>query len=66
MTKKSRNLTRQERKDRNERLLDDYKLLINAGVAKMEAQQILRERYNLQGLNSVGAIIYSQKKSLSN
>ena len=66
MTKKSRNLTRQERKDRNERLLDDYKLLINAGVAKMEAQQILRERYNLQGLNSVGAIIYSQKKSLTN
>ena len=63
MTKKSRNLTRQERKERNERLLDDYKLLINAGVAKMEAQQILRERYNLPGLNSVGAIIYSQKKS---
>ena len=66
MTKKSRNLTRQERKDRNERLLDDYKLLINAGVAKMEAQQILRERYNLQGLNYVGAIIYSHKKSLTN
>ena len=66
MTKKSRNLTRQERKDRNERLLDDYKLLINAGVAKMEAQQILRERYNLPGLNSVGAIIYSHKKSLTN
>lgn len=65
MTKKSRNLTRQERKDRNERLLDDYKLLINAGVAKMEAQQILRERYNLPGLNSVGAIIYSHKKQLS-
>lgn len=66
MTKKSRNLTRLERKDRNERLLDDYKLLINAGVAKMEAQQILRERYNLQGLNSVGAIIYSHKKTLTN
>lgn len=66
MTKKSRNLTRQERKDRNERLLDDYKLLINAGVAKMEAQQILRERYNLPGLNSVGAIIYSHKKTLTN
>ena len=66
MTKKSRNLTRDERKARNERLLDDYKLLINAGVAKMEAQQILRERYNLPGLNSVGAIIYSHKKSLTN
>ena len=65
MTKKSRNLTREERKERNERLLEDYELLINAGVAKMEAQQILRERYNLPGLNSVGAIIYSHKKQLT-
>ena len=65
MKKKSRNLTREERKNRNERLLEDYSLLINAGIAKMEAQQILRKRYNLPGLNSVGAIIYSHKKQLA-
>ena len=64
MKKKSRNLTREERKERNENLLNDYELLTNAGVAKMEAQQILREKYNLPGLNSVGAIIYSHKKQL--
>lgn len=65
MKKKSRNLTREERNERNENLLNDYELLTNAGVAKMEAQQILREKYNLPGLNSVGAIIYSHKKQLA-
>lgn len=66
MKKNSRNLTREERKVRNENLLKDYDLLINAGVSKMDAQQTLRERYNLPGLNSVGAIIYSHKKQLQN
>ena len=61
MKKTSRNLTRAERKIRNENLLKDYELLIGAGVAKMDAQKTLREKYNLTGLNSVGSIIYSQK-----
>jgi len=66
MNKNSRNLTRDERKQRNESLLEDYELLINAGVPKMEAQQTLRKKYNLKGLNSVGAIVYSHKKQLTN
>lgn len=65
MNKNSRNLTRDERKQRNESLLEDYELLINAGVPKMEAQQTLRKKYNLKGLNSVGAIVYSQKKQIT-
>lgn len=65
MNKNSRNLTREERKKRNESLLEDYELLINAGIPKMEAQLTLRKKYNLKGLNSVGAIVYSQKKQLT-
>ena len=66
MNKKSRNLTAKERKERNESLLKDYDLLINAGVSKMTAQQKLSEKYNLPGLNSVGSIIYSTKKEPTN
>lgn len=62
MTKTSRNLTRSERKERNQQLMNDYTLLINAGVPKMDAQAQLRIKYGLKGLNSVGSIIYQQQK----
>lgn len=66
MTKTSRNLTRSERKERNKQLMNDYTLLINAGVPKMDAQAQLRIKYGLKGLNSVGAIVYSIKTPKNN